>query len=542
MPTRPGLPKLPFDHYLTYQEVTAFLEELAARRPALCRLGSLGESREGRPIPLLSVSDFGSGDPDDRPAYLVHGNIHASELAGTHAALYTARQLLADQPEVLERVTFHLVPRLNPDGAEFAVTTGGRIRSRTDTSQREPNTLYMADVNGDGLVLSMRQQHPNGGFARDPEDPRLMVQRRFDTPGPFYRVLPEGHIHQWDGSEAIRQGGRSFDWNRNWSYDWRPEPEQGGAGDFPFSEVEMHHLAQFVHRHPSLFGVLGYHTGPAAVLRPPSTGADAALDEGDLRVMEDLAQIGAQETGFPVIPVVKYRLERSRDIELRGHFHDFGYRHLGLFVFEFELGNVLNSAGLSTAEQFQVRTPQDSEAQMRQVLRWWDRRRRRPALMVPWRPFQHPQLGRVEIGGFLSPHLANPTLEDLRGTVRGTHRFTLAHAARHPRIVVEDLACDSVAPQMWRIRCRIANRGGLPTHVTQRGRSLSRLRPVRVALDLAEGVSVLSQEACFDLGHLAEATGSRQVEWFVRGPQGRLGEVRAQGGTGGVARQAVAGT
>ena len=37
------------------------------------------------------VADFDSGAPEDRPAYLVHGNIHAGEVAGTHAALCTVR-------------------------------------------------------------------------------------------------------------------------------------------------------------------------------------------------------------------------------------------------------------------------------------------------------------------------------------------------------------------------------------------------------------------------------------------------------------------
>ena len=87
---------------------------------------------------------------------------------------------------------------------------------------------------------------------------------------PFFRTFPEGIIHDWDGTDNIRVEGRSFDWNRNWSYDWRPEPEQGGAGDFPFSEPEMRAIAGFIHGRPNLFGILGYHNGPAAVLRPPS--------------------------------------------------------------------------------------------------------------------------------------------------------------------------------------------------------------------------------------------------------------------------------
>ena len=94
MAKKKSIPTLSFRRFMTYQEETDFLEELARVRPDLCRLETLGESREGRQVHLLIVTDFRTGAPEDKPAYLVQGNIHASELAGTHAALYTARQLL----------------------------------------------------------------------------------------------------------------------------------------------------------------------------------------------------------------------------------------------------------------------------------------------------------------------------------------------------------------------------------------------------------------------------------------------------------------
>ena len=117
--------------------------------------------------------------------------------------------------------------------------------SRTDFCNRESNAVYPEDVNGDGLILTLRQEHPDGEFVADPADPRLLVQRSSGSRGPYYRTFPEGYIHDWDGSDQIRIAGfdglpdtpsrhyppgRSFDWNRNWSYGWRPEGEQQGAG------------------------------------------------------------------------------------------------------------------------------------------------------------------------------------------------------------------------------------------------------------------------------------------------------------------------
>jgi len=537
------LPSLPFDHFLAYDEVTEFAAALARSRPDLASLSSIGASREGRALHLLTITDPATGPAADKPAYLIHANIHASELAGTHAALYTARQLVADsgRSDLLRRAAFYIVPRINPDGAEFAVTTSGNIRSRTDRSRLEPNTLYQQDLDGNGLILAMRQEHPDGSLVADPRDRRLLVRRRANSRPPFYRALPEGLIHQWDGGDRIRCEGRMLDWNRNWSYDWRPEPEQPGAGDFPFSEVEMRALADFIFARPNLFAVLGYHTGPNAVLRPPSTGSDADLDERDVRVLQELAEIGARHTGFPVIPVVKYHNAASRDGNLRGHFHNFGYQHLGLFVFEFELGILDNSAGLATPDIFKAKTLEDSEAHVRRLMKWWDRQRKRDPIFLPWKPFRHPQLGPVEIGGLVGKYRANPALRDLSRIVRGTYRFTLEHASRHPRVVLEAVRAERVAPGLCRVRARVANRGEFPTNVSARGERLSRVHGVRVEFRPAPGVRLLSLAGHHELGHLAGVSGSRDLEWFVAAPARarHVCDLLVRGGAGGNAAARV---
>ncbi|MBD3184470.1 hypothetical protein GF312_19460 [Candidatus Poribacteria bacterium] len=534
------IPELSFHAFFTYQEVTDCVNSLASACPELCKLSSLGKSREGRDIHLLTITNNKTGLPEDKSAYLIHGNIHAGELSGTHAALYTAQRLLSDRINLLNDIVFYIVPRLNPDGAEFVVTTSGPVRSRTDRSNPIPNTLYPGDMNDDDLILSMRQEHPEGSFLIDPQDSRLLIRRKVDSKGPFYRVLPEGEIYQWDGTDKISMDGRSFDWNRNWSYDWRPEPEQHGAGDFPFSETEMRHMAEFIHSKSNLFGVLGYHTGPAAVLRPPSTGSDSDLNEADVKEMEDLARIGSEHTGLPVFPVVKYHNKRGRDINLRGHFHNFGYHHLGLFVFEFELGVLMNSAGISTEQQFEAETSEDREEQMRQLMKWWDAQEEKVPIYMPWKICQHPQLGEVEIGGFLRKHTAGPTLTDLKRISEGTYKFTLEHASKHPHIIMEDAKVDTVGENIYRIRVRIANRGEYPTHISSKGRNLRRLRPVRVEFHPCEGIKLLSSQGHCNLGHLGGITHSNMLEWFVSGSESdKLCEIKIFGGTGGNIRKVL---
>ncbi len=536
MAKRSAIPAVPFEHFLNYAELSDFAARLAASRPNLVKLTSLGQSLEGRTIHLLTITDFATGGPEDKPAYLIHGNIHAAELSGTQAALYTARQLVADHPksDILKRVVFYIVPRINPDGAEFVVTTSGSTRSRTDCARREPNTFYQEDVNGDGLILVMRQEHPNGDYVADPQDKRLLIRRRKEHKPPYYRAFPEGVIHAWDGSDDLKDC-RGFDWNRNWSYDWRPEPEQSGAGDYPFSEKEMRALAEFIYSRSNIFGILGYHTGPASILRPPSTGSDNDLDEGDVKIMQTLAEFGAKAVKCPVYPVVKYHQADGRDLNFHGHFHNFGYHHLGLYVFEYELGILQNSAGISTKQILATRSVEEREALNRRMMKWWDKQKKRDRIFMPWKPFEHPQLGKVEIGGLLARHINGRTLPDLLRVVKGTYAFTLEHAARHPQVRIEETSVDSCGGDVYRVRARVVNRGRFPTHVSNKGRTLRRLRPVRLEFYPSRGVKLLSLSGHHELNHLASLTGSRKLEWFVsapgKGPE--LCELRVFGGTGG---------
>jgi hypothetical protein len=257
--------------------------------------------------------------------------------------------------------------------------------------------------------------------------------------------------------------------------------------------------------------------------------------------MQELAEIGARHTGFPVIPVVKYHRQYQRDINLRGHFHNFGYHHLGLFVFEIELGTLLNSAGIRTEDVLGVKDEQEYEALNRRMMAWWDRQKKRDRIFVPWKTFMHPQLGRVEIGGLLRRHTACPTLDHLKKIVRGTYRFTVDHASRHPWVRIEELSVDRFGPDIARVRARVANRGQLPTHVSNKGRTLRRLPEVRVEFHLAKGVRLLSHEGHVQVGHLAGLTGSRTLEWFVmlRHDTKTLGELAVWAGTGGNVRTPV---
>ncbi|MGC9318418.1 MAG: M14 family metallopeptidase [Armatimonadota bacterium] len=532
-----------YDHWYTYDELTEHLRTVQAEHGELCRLESLGKTPEGRDVWMLEVTEQCGEESDARPGFLVHANIHAKELAGTTSSLQLVHELVTgaggetETDRLLREVVFYIIPRLNPDGAEFALTTGGEIRSRIDES-REPNCLYQADVDGDGAIVDMRIERPDGQMKVSEEDARVLVPREpGDAEGPFYTVYPEGLIAEWDGGE-FRWCRRSHDFNRNWPANWHQEHEQGGAGDFPFSEPEMRALADFVYARPNIFGVVGFHCGSSAVLMPPSMGALEDMNPADRKIFERLGERAAELTGLTLLPTIDYRAEDQPPIALKGHSADWGYEHMGLFHFEIEQGNVYNAAGVKT-EEFFAAGSDGRHMFLHDAMRYHDEHPEQE-MFVDWHEFEHPQLGWVEIGGWKKYWMINPSFADLRERIApGSARFIIEYAAQRPRVVVSDASAEAVGEGIYRVRARVMNDGDLATNISERGRMLRSLEPVTVKLVAGDGVEVLSRGEHLELGQLAAHERSGELEWFVRAPAGSETRIRVKAQKAGVAERTV---
>lgn len=107
----------------SYEEVVSFYRELAARSPDV-RLREIGESREGRPLLLVTLARPAVAEPwqaqtSGKPIILIGAQVHGDEPAGKEGLMMFARDLaLGPLSELLDEVIFVFVPQLNPDGAE----------------------------------------------------------------------------------------------------------------------------------------------------------------------------------------------------------------------------------------------------------------------------------------------------------------------------------------------------------------------------------------------------------------------------------------
>lgn len=84
-------------------------------------LDSIGQSYEERDIPLIKISTNTSAD---KPVIFIDAGIHAREWIGHMQALYIIHQLVENSTNryLLDKVDWHIVPVLNPDGYVYSLT------------------------------------------------------------------------------------------------------------------------------------------------------------------------------------------------------------------------------------------------------------------------------------------------------------------------------------------------------------------------------------------------------------------------------------
>ena len=510
----PTVPDVQFDRWYAYDDLTAFLQACAKACPSLMHLSSLVESPQGRQVWLATLTDPATGAPEDKPAYYVQANVHASELAGTSAALRLIHTLLTDEAarSRLREVTYYVVPRTNPDGAEYSVTINGAIRSYNEIVKKA-NGLIPQDLDGDGKIRMMRWQDPAGPYVEDPEDPRLLVPRLPSDEGPFYHRQAEGIIHDYDGG-AISSAVKSVDFNRHYPGNWSHRVD---AANYPLQHPEIHAIAEFLFQHKNIFAGIDYHCGTQAILRV--SREIGQIGAADMDLMVESGKMAEQITGLPLTDGADYRKPWHKPLRSRGNSNEFAYCVLGISWFVIELGNSFSSSGIPGSEYLSASDVTRARDYMRQVLKFVDDNPDHPWNWKPWTEFDHPQLGKVEIGGTNAGNIIMPHPRHIQELSVKTTEFILRHSDWHPQIAVSAVEVLQVTEGVYRVRARVANTGRLSTNVMSTGASSRTRESVRVALQLPDDARTISRPGTFEFDVLASRS-FQAVEWFVPAPTG----------------------
>jgi murein tripeptide amidase MpaA len=560
----PTLPTPHFDRFYRHPELTALLQAYADARPDLVQLRELGKSHEGRPIWVVVLTNTATGADEDKPAIWVDGNIHAAELTASTACLYWLHQLVqgygsdAATTELLNTRVVYLVPRLNPDGAELALADKPRhIRSSTRPYPfDEPHVegLTVEDVDGDGRVLLMRIPDPHGGWKPHPDEPRVLIPRQpGEFGGTYYRVLPEGTVQQFDGvTLKANRDVEGLDLNRNFPSMWRQEFEQVGAGPYPTSEPEVRAMVDFIVKHPNIGAAVSFHTHSGVILRPMGTQSDTDMTPEDLWLIKRLSDIGTELTGYPSVSIFHDFKYHPKEV-ITGT-QDWVYEHLGALFWTVEIWAPNKEAGIKDYDWIHWYRDHPPEDDLK-LLKWSDEQCAGLA-HVDWYPFEHPQLGPVELGGWDRLNFwRNPPPHLREREAARFPKWLTQIGLTLPKLELLHATAEPLGDERWRVRLAVANAGYLPSHVTKRAVERKTSRPCVFELDLPETATLEMGARRIEGPHLdghaakqslqaflpsKELTADRaQAEWIVKAPVGTVLQLSAHAGRAGRVRASV---
>ena len=553
---------LSYDHYYDYAELKAALEGFARRYPKLCTLETNCVTEKGRSQFVMTVTNKDTGAPLSKPGWYLDGNIHAGEVTSSMAALHLIDTLLtgygSDEAlrRIVDRYTVYVIPRVSPDGAEVYLHSPAQLRSADRIKDPKAGGLFPADLDGDGVIRSMRVPSPYGAWKKDPDDPsRLCLRSPSDTEGDFFDLYAEGLCEDGDTDEDNLQPKKpdwSLDFNRNFPFGWFPAPRQPGAGDYPLSNPECKALADFVIAHPNIGGAAIGHTSGGLLLYPPGTMPSAKAAPQDLKVLREIAAMGQEELGYVPLNIFDSFLSDQENYD-SGAFDDWCYQCRGIPAYTVEYWDLPGKAGVPFP--WGSKEPESTAQQLQrfEACRAWVRENA-PQYNLDWIPWEHPRLGPVEIGGLQSKFtLQNPPEAFLEAECQKASRFLLRFLQAMPRLTLEPLTAKALGGGIYEVKATVGNLGYLPTNLTELGRSLKLNDGVKLRIEGAALLSGKAEEELGDLegysatrfsfhgnpGTMSRAKARKSVCWLIRAKPGDRVTVKASQSKAGTAEQSL---
>lgn len=537
----------PAAEYHNKKSLAKLLASLAEQNPDLVRIAGIARSMGKRKVWLIEVGKGAEQDRKTRPAMLVVAGIEGNDLVGSSIAVSWLEYLLeqyetdAEITKLLQTTTFYVVPRLNPDAAEHFFTQPKFETSSSDKPVDNDHDGLMdedgpEDLNGDGLITSMRIEDPEGEYILDPNDDRLLIKADpLKSEVGAWRYLTEGidndHDELWNEDGP---GGVNF--NRNFPYNF--EFFAPDAGVHQVSETETRALADFIIDHPNI-GIIMTYGAADNLLKTPKSAPPAGRRKPMTAIHED-------DAGYYKAMGELYRKALGLDKELEdtsypGTFSDWMYFHRGRLSLAAKPWSPAIAVELSKATEKKEKTTQaedekDSESELenekkdkdksskddkdkrnekeRQELKWFDEHA--PQAFVKWQPIEHPDFPNqhVEVGGYSPFALTNPPVAMIEQIAAKHADFLTTVAQRLPRIGIRKIESRHLGQSVYEVKIQVENTGFLPTSISH-GRTTREIYPTRLVIELDDRF-FLSGTRITNLPVLQGSGGMVQVRYIIR--------------------------
>jgi hypothetical protein len=533
----------------------AQLLERARGLGGVATLVPVGSSRGGREIVALRLASD-AATANEQPAILVVANVDGSQVWTSSLALHHAEQLVqrASEPQIaalLASTTIYIVPCANPDAHERRFATPRHEREATGVgvdndrdgrSGEDP----ASDVDGDGLITLLRVADPRGEWIADPLDARALVKAD-KTKGErgVWRVWPEGR--DLDGDERVAED-EPLDAcvNRNFPAEYKEHVPEAGA--FPTDEPEALALCEFVLQRPQIALVVTYGAYENLVDKPKAVAADA--------MQKRVPTAGVVEADAALLAEFGKRYSEIAGAKHKGRGGDAGswptwaYAHRGLWSLAIHAWDI----PLDTPEKRDEKKDESKDGDAKQEapkadegakgepadkvdkpdradksekkdkrepsedakrLRWIDANPAEASRFVAWRPFQHPELGACEIGGFAPFARCEPPAVVSGELARKQLDFVLTLGADLARLEISELEAKPLGGDLFEVRAAVTNPSRLPFASASAART-DTVRPARLDLELADGAELIAGERRKLIRALDGSGGRFEARWLVR--------------------------
>ncbi len=415
-----------------------------------------------------------------KPGFWICGATHGNEYTGTEVCLYTIDKLVSgygsDQEitKIIDNQTFYICPVVNPDGLYNSIERNMSQRQNSmkkdNDNDGKVNEDGPDDLNGDGYITRFRYKDPKGNSVIDDVDPRIMVRLGKDekTTKQRYSVITEDKDNDGDGKRG-EDSERGIDLNRNFPEGWwKDDGMAGGQGNYPVSEPETHAIAEFLTNHTNILMGQNYHTSGGYTYRPLGTASHSEMHAKDVAVLDfimgkkyleiigeeipkawlqpdSLAKFKAQmkrsqnkyarERGY-VLPRgwhVSYNEEKDTRYGY-GMATDWMFLQYGIYALTTELWNPVKDI-----KDFpQIEGEVTRQKRERAMLKYQDDKYG-GKLFVPWKKYNHPELGEGEIGGWIPKFRSNALPGQPLLTVCENHwQLELFRAGLMPKIAITE--------------------------------------------------------------------------------------------------------
>jgi hypothetical protein len=460
--------RLDFDRWHDVAELQADMRALEKAYPKFLKYISLGKSYGGRDIAAMIVNNPDTGTDTSKPAMYIEANIHGNEIQGGEICIYTLWYLMENYGKI-DRITrlvneraFYIVPTVNPDGRDYFMHGTGQ-GARTGHMPVDDDNDYQfdedgpEDLNGNGVIEQIRKYVPGQGtHKKSALDPRILEPVKPGEVGDYVLLGMEGIDHDGDGRVG-EDGPGSYDPNRNFAADWQPNYIQSGAMDYPFELPEAKAVNDFLLAHPNIAGLQTYHNNGGMILRSPGAEWTGEYPASDVRAYDELGRNAER-----ILPFYKYMVIWSGLYTVHGGVTDWGNDGLGIVSFSNELWN--NGQYFTSPELKDQQKDPNSPIAPRVANYFFNDFVEFGDELTEWKEFDHPQFGKVEIGGAFKktfgrvpPRFMNEEL---------CHRnmaWTLYQADEMPKMRVGETKVEKIGDGVYRVLIDLVNEKAAPT-------------------------------------------------------------------------------